>query len=126
MRDADRRPEDDRGSIQGRRGSRRTVQVEVLRMWMRVVLPRRVRSRSLPGVLHRAWVAGFSARVLPAPAGPGNPGWAEVEFLLDIETATIEGAGVFEIEFISALPPRCRLAVEGEGCRLDPISRPLP
>lgn len=94
-------------------------------MWIRVTLPREVRATSLPGVLRRAWLAGFSTRVLPVrPEGCDDPEWTPVEFLHDVESATTGWGEAFEIEFTSAMPPRCRRSIRGRGCRLDPISRP--
>ncbi|WP_181420131.1 hypothetical protein [Curtobacterium sp. MCPF17_003] len=94
-------------------------------MWIRVVLPREVLARSLPGVLRRAWIAGFSTRVLPVrPAGCDDPEWTPVEFLLDVESANTGWAEAFEIEFTTAMTPRCRRAIRGHGCHLEPISRP--
>ncbi|MBT1670681.1 hypothetical protein KK092_14960 [Curtobacterium flaccumfaciens pv. flaccumfaciens] len=88
------------------------------------MLPREVRAKSLPGVLRRAWVAGFSTRVLPVrPVGCDDPEWTPVEFLLDVESTDTGWAEAFEIEFTSAMTPRCRRAIRGQGCQLVPISR---
>jgi hypothetical protein len=95
-------------------------------MWIRVVLPREVRARKLPGVLRRAWTVGFSTRVLPVrPAGCDDPAWTPVEFLLDVESPNTGWAEAFEIEFTTAMTPRCRRSIRGHGCRLEPISAPL-